>query len=242
MSNKKFTYRSPVIWNVILFVAFSYVFILLQHSYINSLSLGTSQDVLAFVTNQKSLAVLFVLTILAAFRLSKFISWLFWLTVATTSIYTCLSLWQEFSKFVIVLLFFYIVFSYYLYQFLKQDLNESYYNPLFDSKFIFEPMCRKIPVEIDLQEGKVIESHLTNWSQGGFFLFIKEPQLLKGLYQVRINYEGHVFETKAKVVTRLKDNTGVGMRVVEDTSKNSLNWKNFINIISEMGYQPELLV
>lgn len=243
MSNKKFTYRSPVIWNVILFVAFSYIFLFLQYSYQNSLSIITHSELVSFALSEKAIGVLFLATMLFVFRLSKVLSFFYWLMVATTVSVTLNGLWIEFSKLIILLLFFYIVFSYYLYQFLKEDLNESYYNPQFDEGFLFKPMCKQIPVRIKKgEQDKEIECHLTNWSEGGFFVFLSEPTELKGLYSVVIDYDGHEFVTKAKIVTRFKDDLGYGLKIYSDKSEAPLSWSKFLNIIYEMGYQPELLV
>ncbi|MAZ49259.1 MAG: hypothetical protein CME65_11915 [Halobacteriovoraceae bacterium] len=226
-----------------MFVVFSYIFLFLQYSYQNSLSIITHEELVSYALNKKIIGILFLSTMIFVFRLSKVLSLFYWLMVATTVSVSLNGLWVEFSKLIILLLFFYIVFSYYLYQFLKEDLNESYYNPQFDEGFLFKPMCKQIPVRLKKgDQEKVIECHLTNWSEGGFFVFLNESTDLRGLYSVFIDYNGHEFETQAKIVARLKDDLGYGLKIYSDKSDTPLSWSKFLNIIYEMGYQPELLV
>ena len=242
MSKKKFTYRSPVVWNVILFVIFSYLFLFLQDAYHESIPEINHFELLSFIKLNKFQAALFLLTCVGVYRLSRFIPILYGAATLYTVTFTVHGLWLEFSKLIIVLLFFYILFSYYLYQFLKQDIKESYYNPLFEDKFLFKPMCFKIPVLLVSENNEKAEGHLTNWSEGGFFMYLENPKPLKGKHQVTVNFDGHEFHAFAKVVTKLKDQNGFGFKILPEKEEQNLNWNKFLNIVYEMGYQPELLV
>lgn len=241
MSKKKITYRSPVIWNVITFLLFSFLFLYLQSSIQTGNSILESDHLMNFIKNSRVIAGLFLITIFSIYRMSKLATFLFWASVMATFGFTVSGLWIEFSKFIILLLFFYLLFAYYLFQFMAEDFKESYYNPLFDESNLFDPMCFKIPVK--LKQGETIyNSHLTNWSDNGFFVYIDEAQKLKGKFEVDISFEDHSFKSQARVVTVMKNGNGAGLKVFKDEAQEGLNWNRFVDIIEELGFQPELLV
>ncbi len=241
MSKKKITYRSPVIWNVITFLLFSFLFLYLQNSIQTAKSILQTENLMEFIKGSQVVAGLFLVTIFSIYRMNRLAVFLFWASVGTTFAFTVGGLWIEFSKFIILLLFFYLLFAYYLFQFMTEDFKESYYNPLFDESNLFDPMCFKIPIALK-QGDTTFHGHLTNWSENGFFIYLKDAQKLKGKFEVDINFEDHSFKSNARVVTIMKNGNGAGLKVFKDEAQTGLNWYRFVDIIEELGFQPELLV
>jgi hypothetical protein len=172
--------------------------------------------------------------------------------VGTTFVQTVLNLDTEFSKMILVLLFFYLLLSYYLIQFYSMDLDESFYNPRFDDKNLFDPMLTRIKCEI-VQRGLNVEADydvmaegfFTNWSEEGCYIFLEKSVLLKGDLSLVIEMNGLKFYQDVSIVSKIKNGSGYGLRFIpveKRQIKNHLGWKEFYEIIEEMGYTPELLV
>lgn len=241
MNKIKISYRGPVVWNIIVFILFSMSFLILQEVFIGTSSILDKNLVANFLRDNIFVAVMFLLTAYTIFTLNSMAKLFYWSSVALTFFLTVINLYNEFSKFIIVILFFYLLFSYYLFQFFIQDKNESYYNPLFQSDYLFEPMCKKIPVTLlDGNGNPHLEGHLTNWSDAGFFVSFTKELELKGVQNLKINFEGVDFEVRARKISQLKGTFGYGFKAEKPVNKN-LNWFSFMNIVKDRGFNPELL-
>jgi hypothetical protein len=249
----KIYYRSPVLWNMILFVCFSFGFLFLQDVFYNISTILNKTILREFVLNHLVTIGLFSITILSLLLMKKISKMLLVFVVATTLLQTVLNLNTEFSKMILVLLFFYLLLSYYLIQFFSMDLDESFYNPKFDEKHLFEPMLTKIQCEIfnnkanDEEDGLegIANGYFTNWSQEGCYVFFNEVIDLKGPLRLQVEMDGHKFSQEISVVSRFKNKKGYGFRFISSQKrqiKNHLGWNEFYEIIEEMGYSPELLV
>lgn len=249
----KIYYRSPVLWNMILFICFSFGFLFLQDVFYNISTILNKTILKEFVFSHLITVGLFIVTIISLLMMKKFSKILLVTVVSTTLLQTILNLNTEFSKMILVLLFFYLLLSYYLIQFYSMDLDESFYNPKFDNKNLFEPMLTKIECEIlsckasheerDLEV--VANGYFTNWSQEGCYIFFNKVIDLKGPLKLRVEMDGHKFTQDISIVSRFKNKEGYGFRFISGPKrqiKNHLGWNEFYEIIEEMGYSPELLV
>lgn len=238
-------YRSPVVWNVILFILFSFFFLYLQEIFYNLSSILKKELIVDFIKSNSLVVFIFIVAIFNVLRLNKHAKSLTVLVIGITLVQTILNLNSEFSKMILVLLFFYLLLFFYVYQFFAMDLEESFYNPKFDKSDLFAPMLTRIDLEIIGKDKEVIEKgFLTNWSAEGCFVRLDSKVELKGLIDIKVSLKGHDFYQTVIIVSKVTGSTGYGLKFLQPKGGmdgKSLGWNEFYEIIEEMGYSPELL-
>ena len=241
----KIYYRSPVIWNLVLFVFFSFGFLVLQEIYVNITTILNKELLLEFIIYRSWYIGLCLITVFALIGLRNISKSLIIGVILSTFVLTAFNLNQEFSKMILVILFFYLLIAYYLFQFFKMDLDEPFYNPGFDEKQLFEPMLKRIECELtDNKSEASVKGYLTNWSEEGCFVYLEGPFSLSSQLSIKIYFEGHEFIQPAYIASKRRGNAGYGLKfTLQSKKKNSdiLDWCDFFEIIEQMGYKPELL-
>lgn len=241
----KVYYKSPVIWNMVLYSIFSLAFLYFQNIYRFNSTIMSKVFYLEFMESFWPIFAMVILTVICLLKdLRKLASMLFIVLVGLTLSITTYNLFVEFAKLPLVLLFFYLLFGFYLYQFYYSEIEESYYNPMFSKNDLFAPMNKNINVKICKEDEPVAHGVLTNWSKDGCFIKFDDALDLKGTYTIVIEYEGFSFEDKANFVSSTSEKNGYGFKFVKlnmDKNTTSLGWGHFYEIIDEMGFTPELL-
>lgn len=240
----KIYYKSATIWNVILFVLLSFVFVYLSNAVYLSESIFNKSFLLSFAGSNKYLIAIYTLTIILTYRLSKKSKFFFILSALLSTVLVSYQLFNDFSKLITLILFLYIIVAYYIYLFLKLELQESFYNPMFHHEDLFEPMLKRFPCELSINE-KIYKGYLTNWSETGFFVFLDdqiEKKVPKNI-DVDILYEGVVFKCATHFVSKSTDGKAIGLKISKMPKNNEFDasWFGFYDIISKMGYQVEYL-
>jgi hypothetical protein len=235
----KILHRSTVIWNLVLFIMFSFVMLHVTKAVTSETSAFDQELLRTNIMQYKYLAGLFLLTILSIFKLKKVSKLMFVLTSVIMIALTIDAIIFSFSKMILIILFFYTVIAYYNFQFLKTELKESYYNPKFSKQWLFNPMLYKF--ECVLVKGdKSYKGYLTNWNENGCYVHLDEPKSLKGKFEVKIELDGKEFINKGFVVSSKKGNDGIGLKFY-DNNDTIYNWNNFYKITENMGFDPEYL-
>lgn len=241
----KIFYRSSVIWNIILFIMFSFVFLYLQDIFLKVASVRDRELFIQFAESNLWILILFGFAALTIYKIKRFGRYLISLVAIITSIVTINNLIIQFSKINLIILFFYLLIAYYLYQFYREECDEAYYKSLFTDDDLFEPMLKKINCSIIDKEGNEISTgYLTNWSEEACFLNL-DKKLEKPLKScsLKITYEETSFENEFDVVSMSKVSNGLGLKRKNNfVSDSKLGWKDFYEIMEEMGLNPELLV
>lgn len=242
----KIYYRSPVVWNIILFIFSSFMFLYFQDISLNETSVTDKISFKIFFSKMNFVGIYCLITAYFFFKVKTYAKNLFLLLVLITSGFTIYNLTLDFSKIVLVILFFYLLISYYFYQFFQEDVEESYYNSGISSQDLFEPMLYKIECRVKTKTGVEYKGYLTNWSEGGCFIYLKDVNVkeLAGKVLLEVHYEGHQFSESAVLAALGKDTNGAGFRFVsapKSAKNNRLGWKDFYGIIEEMGFQAGLL-
>tara|TARA_B100001971_G_scaffold214585_1_gene252915 strand:- start:120022 stop:120756 length:735 start_codon:yes stop_codon:yes gene_type:complete len=240
----KIYYKSATIWNVILFMFLSFIFVYLSNAVYLSESIFNKSFLISFVNSNKYLIVLFGLTALLTYRLSKKSKFFYIISSLVTIGLISNQLVLDFSKLITLILFLYIITAYYLFIFLKIELEESYYNSLYSNEDLFEPMLKQFTCKLISNENS-FSGYLTNWSETGFFVYLDEKleKKLPKKIEVHLSYEGVEFKCITQVVAKTVDSHGIGLKVIqtpEDTEVDA-SWFGFYDIIDKMGYQVEYL-
>lgn len=241
----KVYYRGPVVWNVVLFIFFSFCFLYLQEVFYNLSSILRKELLIEFVQTKSVTVTVYIIAAISVIRMSNFAKQLTLLVIGITTIQTILNLNTEFSKMILVLLFFYLLLFFYVYQFFSMDLQESFYNPGFKKTDLFSPMLTKIPCDVLDANNQVISSgFLTNWSREGCFIFLNDSVGVSNLNTLRVKFENHEFIQNGILASRTKNKEGLGLKFSKPNSGregHSLGWTDFYEIIEQMGYSPERL-
>jgi hypothetical protein len=181
------------------------------------------------------------------FKIKRFGAVLFGGVVTITSVYTALNLVTQFSKINLIILFFYLLIAYYIYQFYLLECDEAYYKSNLDGDDLFAPMPRKIKCEIYKDQKLLSSGYLTNWSEEACFVSL-DTILEKKRYhkcELKVFFEGKEFTQLFDIVSKTKSSNGVGLRKrINAKEKNTavLGWTEFYEIMKEMGLSAELLV
>lgn len=241
----KIFYRSPVVWNVILFILFSFFFLYLQEIFYNLSSILKKELIFEFVKDNKLILGVFGIAMFSVYRMSAYAKQLTFVVIGITAIQTMLNLNVEFSKMILVLLFFYLLLFFYVYQFFSMDLEESYYRPKYDKSDLFTPMLTRIEVSLISGEHQALcKGLLTNWSSEGCFICLESSNVLSEIKSIKLSLDDHDFYQDVVIASKFSDSTGYGLKFVSGkTGRDSklLGWSEFYEIIEQMGYSPELL-
>ncbi len=224
----------------------SFAFLYFQNLYFNTLTVLDYSFIRKFVQGNLSIAILFVITIISILRFMKVGKYLYIMSVLVTFALSVLNLNIEFSKFNLVLIFFYLIIAFYLYQFYLYDIAEAYYIPRFGKNDLFSTGLATIQTKVVKDGNKCLEGVLTNWSEEGCFIKGEVTSKLKGLVDLELTFENRVVCCQGVIVSRLSNDNGIGVKISanelkDDQDKKTLGWKDFYGIIDEMGYKPELL-
>lgn len=245
----KIYYRSPVITNIILFIMFSFIFLYIQYLFLNVSSILNVEMYKTFLRNNVFVLVYFIFSAMMVLQIRKFAGLLFSGVVLLTSIMTALNLVTQFSKINLIILFFYLLIAYYIYQFYKLECVEAYYKTNQESNILFDPMLKRVNCSV-ISETKIVgNGYLTNWSQEACFIALEkkiDKARLKKC-QIKVEFEGATFVQDFEVVSMTKNKLGIGLRKkstrnLDEKNSTVLGWDHFYEIMNEMGLSSELLV
>lgn len=247
----KLLYRSPTLWNIILFEVLSFIFLYLQSGLVYGKSVF---DVSFLMFNIEgfylNIAVLFAAILSIYFLFSDAAKFLFALNTLSVSLISFMHFYESKSKFILIVLFLFLISSYYFYQILKIELSEAYINPNYSRDDLFKPLHETMICSIEgTEEGISCEGYLTNWNTNGCFIHLSETgcdvkSLAKKikLLKIKTSIDGVEFCSEGRLVCYAEDGLGIGVRMIENNiKKNKLNWKTFEALVSQMGYQVELM-
>lgn len=230
----KYTKRSAVIINTLLFIIFSLFFLSVMESLEEGISALDLQGFISFLDQNTFLLVIGSAAFFGVFFLTSFGPALFLLFCGVTLYKSVLYFVIDFDKLILILSFFYIVLCYNFYQFLKLELREPFYNPNFPLNIIPAYKNTLIPIKIN-KNGIEYQAHLTNWAQNGFFCKLVDEGKPKGIVEIEVVIGNHSFFAEGQVVTRVSG--GVGVRIRKSLIP-EMGWPDFYGIINELGYRP----
>lgn len=235
----KIIYRSSVVWNIIGYTILAFFFLYAERA----LSLEkTALDMSffkSFITSNKILLSSFIISILSLYTLRKFSFTLVLSLLVYVGAVFIYDLFQQFDKLILLMLFFYILFSYYFLLELYTELSRAYLNPKFSENELFDPMLYKINASIVVDSKVVGSGYLTNWDEVSCFLHTSD-NLSEFEGTIKVEFDGCEFLQDAKIASK-GNNTGIGLKFVRNENDTILNWNEFIKIITDQGFQVEYM-
>lgn len=241
MEQLKVRRKDSVVFNSIIFLILSFLFLYLQYAYRHQLSplsityLRKSIELFWYVSIPMGLAMFFLWRI-------HYMGIYLYVTCALMVSYKVIEgLFIEFNKVIVVALFFYVIISYFIYQILEQYFATAPINANYDSEDLFSPMLREIPCVVKVNELS-FPGVLTNWDEGGCFLKLEDKKNLPRKVGLLIQFEGREFFQEGEVVAQSQDFLGVGIKFKTlSKSLKTFNWAEFVELVHELGFSPERL-
>ena len=233
--------KDVLVFNLILFMGLSFIFLYLQYAYRHHLSPFS----LAYLKKSIELfwyAILPMIT--CGLLIWKHHRW----SVPAYSFCTLIvsykvieGIFIEFNKIIVIALFFYAVISYFLYQLYSHYLSLASLNANYSSSDLFDPILKEIPCSVVLPEA-TYQGYLTNWDEEGCFIKLTKPITQSGSLKVVIDFKGRSFEQQGELVAHSIDLTGIGIKFgISPKGLNVFNWSEFNELIQELGFKPERL-
>lgn len=241
MEQLKVKKNDIIITNVVVYLVLAFFFLYLQHAYRHHLSPFST------VYLRKGLELFWYVAVTLA--ISGALIWkhhrlsirAFQLSVFLVGFKVLEGLFIEFNKVIVIALFFFAVISYFLYQLLKHYLSLASINPNFSTYDLFKPLLRDIPCKVKVNEEE-FSGILSNWDAEGCFIKLDHGKSLPKNVHVVIYFQGREFHQDGEVVALTLDSSGVGIKfgnTIKDI--NVFNWTEFMEIVQELGFQPERL-
>ncbi|MCR9205748.1 MAG: hypothetical protein NXH75_14280 [Halobacteriovoraceae bacterium] len=233
----KFIRRPAVIQNGLVFCLLSLLYLSIVESIHGGVSALDTKLFLEFLKRDQNLVIMAsiaFLTILRGFKFSSYVFLAFCLTILVNSFSL---FFIGFNKVILLLNFIYAIVAYNLFLFLRLELSEPFYNPMFPKNMMPEFSQKRLPIVIK-HNGKSLSAYLTNWGEEGFFCKLESPvKSLRGTIEIEILFETFTFFAKGIVTTQAQD--GFGVRITKSPVPD-LGWPEYYGIIKELGYRPSL--
>jgi len=234
--------KDILIWNIILFLGFSYLFLYFQYAYQNHLSPFSltlfkkslelfwyaiipifCAQVVVFFHHKKSINILLLSLALVVYKVSE-------------------GLFLDFNKVILLALFCFLVIAYFFYQLYDEYLQLAYLNANYRKEDLFSPLLFEIECELIIGEER-FSGFLTNWDSEGCFLYLKSEQLPKvKKLRMEISFRGRKFIQDGEVVAQSTELHGIGLKFGENPKNLEVfNWAEFVELVHELGFKPERL-
>lgn len=241
MEQLKVRKKDTIILNVVIYLVLAFFFLYLQHAYRHHISPFSIVYVKKGLELFWYVALTLGATAYLVWKHHKHALLFYQLAIFLVGFKVIEGLFIEFNKIIVIAMFFYVVISYFLYQLLKFYLSLASINPNYGPNDLFKPLLRDIPCKIIWNE----TSHdgiLCNWDYEGCFIKLNEAVAVPDDVKVLISFQDREFHQAGEVVASTPDLNGVGIKF-EKTIKdlNVFNWSEFMEIVQELGYQPERL-
>lgn len=237
----KLYYRSGLLWNQIYFLIVSIVYLFTISSVGVSQSVFKFTNLESFLVSHQSIVIFAMIAGIAIYfskKVSKALFLSFGLTCLLYSIYMMII---HFSKISVVLVSGYIILFYYFYQILSNELSLAFRNSLYSKNEIFEPLLKKIKMNLTDTDGQIHEAYLVNWDKRSCYLKLETELEFNPVkhFEVTASIEDYKLKDTGFLATFDKENNEVGIYFEEENS--TYGWGHFSDIMEMLGLKVEYL-
>lgn len=241
MEQLKVKKKGGIVVNVVLHLLLSFFFLYIQHAYRHHLSPFSEVYFKRSLEMFWYIAAFIVISGALIWRHHRYSLLLYKISIGLVSFKVVEGLFVEFNKIIVITMFFYLTISYFLYQYFAEYLKLASINPNYKKTDLFSPLLKELPCEVSWGE----ERHkgiLSNWDSLGCFVKLESKTRLPKKVQLKVFFQDREFVHEGAVVAETKDCTGFGLKFEEkEKSLDVFNWSEFMEIVQELGFQPERL-
>ena len=241
MEQLKVKKKDIIITNVVAYLALAFFFLYLQHAYRHHIS------PFSWVYLKKGLELFWYVAMtlgasaILIWRHHRYSTVVYAASIFLVGFKVLEGLFIEFNKIIVIAMFFYAVISYFLYQLLTYYLSLASINANYSRSDLFDPLLQKIPCKLTFDEN-TITGHLSNWDGEGCFIKLDEARKIPAHAQIEVYFRDRTFAQDGEVVAETLDLQGVGIKFERKAKElNAFNWTEFMELVQELGFQPERL-
>ncbi|MEC7183430.1 MAG: hypothetical protein VXW15_12000 [Bdellovibrionota bacterium] len=232
---------SEVTQNLIIFLLLSIFFLHINISFDRGLSALNIDALKEVFFEFPILNILLFGSFFSIIRAKKYSKTLLALFFIHISVYSFFLFFKNFDKIILVLNFFYIVFSFYFYINWSFELKKAVYLPSYTPYDIGNKTYYDLRGKVvSNKSGQKVSGYIVNWDQEGCFFYSEDPILqdFRGKLTIEIDYEGLTFTQKAEIVTSYYGGKGIKFLLEGDSKKSRYTWNDFFKIIGDRGFSP----
>lgn len=241
MEQLKVRKKDTIILNVVIYLGLSFFFLYLQHAYRHHISPFSLVYLRKGVELFWYVAIVLLVSGALIWKHHRHAVIAFQVSVFLVGFKVIEGLFIEFNKIIVVAMFFYATISYFLYQLLKYYLSLASINSNYSENDLFKPLLKDISCKVSTENNDYFGT-LSNWDYEGCFIKLQNTESLPTRVKVTIFFSDREFIQEGEVVASTPDFSGVGIRFEKTVKEISVfNWAEFMEIVQELGYQPERL-
>jgi hypothetical protein len=241
MEQLKVRKKDTVSLNSILYLVLAFFFLYIQHAYRHQIS------PFSMVYFRKGLELFWYEALVLSWsgamiwKHQRLAPYLFQASIFLVGFKIIEGLFIEFNKVIVIALFFFIVFSYFIYQLLRHYFDQASINPNYSDKDLFPPLLKEIHCHI-LFKNEEIPGKLSNWDEEGCFVKLSAPKEIPNKVRILVTFRDREFTQEGEVVASIQDLTGVGIKFEKKNRDLTVfNWSEFMEIVDELGFEPQRL-
>ena len=241
--------RRNIVWNTCLYALLMPVFVLIVNSLGRELSLLNWTHTRSLLFEYSLLMGMGLVSAIGCFYIKR-VSVLL-LRVTSFVIFMLLLQWLivDYNKLVLLVIFVFLVQTYYFLAFWSEELDSAFYNPQFTKYDYKDSPSFLLNCQLTTKKGEKINAKITNWDEAGVFCKViegnkKELARMKNVRKFKVDFEGKIFEHSCKVVSYDRTSGGVGLEFYHVPSKSSgqFTWNDLFTILQERGIVKELMI
>lgn len=241
MEQLKVKKKGGIVVNVVFHLLLSFFFLYIQHAYRHHLSPFSDVYFKRSLEMFWYIAGTILLSSVLIWRHHRYSLLFYKISIGLVSFKIMEGLFVEFNKIIVITMFFYLTISYFLYQYFAEYLKLASINPNYKETDLFDPLLKELPCEVCWNE-KTQAGILSNWDAQGCFIKLESATQLPKKVTLKVYFQEREFIHEGEVVAETKDSTGFGLKFEEkEKSLEVFNWFEFMEIVQELGFQPERL-
>jgi len=230
--------RDTLLLNTIFFCILAFCFLHIVfciHKGVSSFDLITLREHFIQERIVVLLGMLSIVSILLTSKKSVYIMATYFLIVTFKSY---ILFFDKFDKILLGLNVLFLIVSYFYCLFVALEFKESVYNPGYKNNYLGKfKSYYDLPIKVALEDGRIINGHLTNWAINSCFVHLSETggRKIKGKVVLNIKFEDRRFVQLGKIVTGYCE--GIGIKFIEKgyTEEGIYSWKDFFTIVGNRG-------
>jgi len=233
--------QSVAMQNIIIFLLLNIFFLHVVSSLANGTSAFLFSGFKSHILDNYILMLLTLFTVLMVSWVKKISAYLLigiivWTTNAAIQLYLI-----DYSKFVLLLIFFYLVTGGIFFLFWFLEMEEAHYHPLFSTSDIGNRNEFQLNCSLTIGD-QIYSGFLSNWGESSCFFVLDAGmgKKVRGSGMLELKFQGNLYKNSIVVYTEYGDGVGLVFQdsPEEDESSDFYFWNELNMLLSDRGFNP----